>query len=332
MAPFMKGDYVTYSGFKNAQGEIICYSILATNIQITTTGSPTYIRMEDVNIGIVGDTTIAEVAQTRVSFVESPQNRPVHAGANIRYQFIGYVSDSAATTVTISAIDYDVCAGTPTYRQVGIATVVAGAIRNKFEYRGTSQPGDKYTREYRITVTGGTRTTANGIIAGQYIQPVTEWIQPEQLNPGSAPLAHDFSNINYMTAGVGKDEFGTIWGPLTPFPQSGVTGLFDVQNCTAQASGSSNPPVVPHKDTVSATASWVSSGGGTLTVRCTSNNNNNALVKMRVDYILPGGASTTGLTATAQSPGVWLFSGSKIKKPTSVICNSALGGSATFIL
>lgn len=40
MAPFVVGDYIEYSGFKNGAGEIICYAIVATNIQIVTGGAP----------------------------------------------------------------------------------------------------------------------------------------------------------------------------------------------------------------------------------------------------------------------------------------------------
>jgi hypothetical protein len=67
MAPFMVGDFVDYIGFKSTSGEIICYSIAANNIQILTTGAPTYIRMEDALIGIFTTNNNAEVADTRVS-------------------------------------------------------------------------------------------------------------------------------------------------------------------------------------------------------------------------------------------------------------------------
>lgn len=41
MAPFEPGDFLEYSGFKNSDGEIVCYSIVATNIQIAAgTGNP----------------------------------------------------------------------------------------------------------------------------------------------------------------------------------------------------------------------------------------------------------------------------------------------------
>jgi hypothetical protein len=50
MAPFAVGDYLEFSGIRLG-AEIICYSIVAANIEITTSsakGQPTYIRMEEV--------------------------------------------------------------------------------------------------------------------------------------------------------------------------------------------------------------------------------------------------------------------------------------------
>jgi hypothetical protein len=51
MAPFIPGDWVTYSGIKNGPNEILCYEIIAENVQILTSadaGEPVYVRVEDV--------------------------------------------------------------------------------------------------------------------------------------------------------------------------------------------------------------------------------------------------------------------------------------------
>ena len=66
MAPFVVGDFIEYSGIK-VGSEVICYSIVATNIQIITTGVPSYIRMEDVNIGVFTADPNAELADTKAS-------------------------------------------------------------------------------------------------------------------------------------------------------------------------------------------------------------------------------------------------------------------------
>ncbi len=75
MAPFVVGDFIQYSGFRNGAGEIVCYSIVATNIQITTKGTPAYIRVEEAQIGISGNTAVSAVGDTRVRHRDPAQPR-----------------------------------------------------------------------------------------------------------------------------------------------------------------------------------------------------------------------------------------------------------------
>ncbi|KAK7985223.1 hypothetical protein PG988_002845, partial [Apiospora saccharicola] len=323
MAPFVVGDWVEYSGYRNSAGHIVCYSIVASNIQITTGGSPTYIRMEDALIGVFTTDPNAETGQTK---------------------FVGYTSDAAGSPVSIAAIEIDVCTGEPTYRPILTAAVDATQPRNKFDQRLRASSGDRYTREYRIVTTGSpTKMTKNNITAGQYIQPVTEWIQPELTSPGNAPVAHDFSGFGHLTNGLGPDANGDIWGPLDPFPQSNVK-VFDVASCPPKSppppstTTTTSPPAVttttappPPKDTVLVKqAGWTSTGGGTLTVKCTSSNTNANQVAMVLDYVQNGvTVSNLVMTASASAPGTWDFSNPKIQKTvTSVTCRSKLGGSA----
>jgi hypothetical protein len=67
MAPFIPGDYIEYNGIK-VGGEIIVYAIVATSVMITTTGNPSYVRMEDALIGVfdAAQTAVDEFADTRV--------------------------------------------------------------------------------------------------------------------------------------------------------------------------------------------------------------------------------------------------------------------------
>ena len=67
MAPLLPGDFIVYSGFKAKNGEVIANAIVAENVQITTTGVPTYIRVEEALVGVWTDDGNAEVAETRVS-------------------------------------------------------------------------------------------------------------------------------------------------------------------------------------------------------------------------------------------------------------------------
>jgi hypothetical protein len=66
MAPFQVGDFVTFSGFRRG-AEVIAFSIVAQNVQITTLGDIVYIRMELARIGIDNPSPNAEIAESRVS-------------------------------------------------------------------------------------------------------------------------------------------------------------------------------------------------------------------------------------------------------------------------
>lgn len=342
MAPLVPGDFVEYAGVW-AGGEMLVYELVAANAQILTPSTfPPFIRMEDVLIGVFSADPNAEVAQTR---------------------FIGYTSAASGTsTLTIHAVTgFDVCTGNITTRPVSGGSLITGQVRNKFRTGITSVAGDVYDREYVIMSTTNPVKTRNGILAGQYIQPVTEWIQPELTTPGLPPIPNDFANMEHLVTGLGKDEEGRVWGPLDPFPQSGVTvGQPVINDCPPPPPepSPSTPPTppdddptnpqpeptttvetppptttttsavpTPTKDTVRiVSAQWISSGSGTLTVTCTSSNTNNTLVGMLLDTPVQIGLVMTGSTT---NPGTWTFSSVKIKQVTTVTCRSKLGGSAT---
>lgn len=217
MAPFKVGDYITFSGISDG-GEIIAYSVVADSVQITTTGVPTYIRVEDAIIGTFDTQDPAEVA-------------PADS------RFIGYLSDSAARVV-ISRIDVDPCGGTPTEVQVGSASPIG--VRNKWTWRASSTTLTKYAREYRVTTLSGTKATNGGqIIAGQYVAPVTEWIFPEPGVPGHQPGKLDFTTFGHLRDGLGPDANGDVWGQLDPFPDATPPSA---KTCTSITTPTSSAP------------------------------------------------------------------------------------------
>jgi hypothetical protein len=106
------------------------------------------------------------------------------------------------------------------------------------------------TRNYRIRIGDTILTTSDGIIAGQYLQPVTEWIFPELVTPGGTPPANDFTNIGPLRNGFGPID-GTIFGQLTPWPGAN-TPTPAVTNCappatstTATSTPTGTPEPVP---------------------------------------------------------------------------------------
>ncbi|THW72408.1 hypothetical protein D6D19_06535 [Aureobasidium pullulans] len=199
MAPFQVGDYLEYSGI-NDGGTIVCYAIVAPNVQITTSGAPTYIRIEDAIIGIYDGGATSEFGDSR---------------------FIGYTSDPNAG-ISVSAIDVDPCTGEETERSVGAASYKAGDARNKFTWRAGTTTSSKYTREYVIRASTGEKLTDNKINAGRYVQPVLEFLFPEPNVPGIVPPVNDFSNMPFLAQGLGRDEAGNLWGQLNPWPGAGA--------------------------------------------------------------------------------------------------------------
>lgn len=75
MVPFVVGDYLNYAGVQNAAGEIVCYEIIAMNVQVTTTGNPSYIRVEEAQVGVYSNNSDAEIQETRVSCIVWGQNQ-----------------------------------------------------------------------------------------------------------------------------------------------------------------------------------------------------------------------------------------------------------------
>ncbi|PVH81447.1 hypothetical protein DL98DRAFT_587363 [Cadophora sp. DSE1049] len=215
MVPIRVGDYIEYSGIQ-VGGETIVYGMVV-NVDIRTSGSqPGYIRVEDALIG-VQDTSPA---------VESA-----------RHRFVGLASRSDLP-ITIFAVDEDPCTGEESERLVATTNVVASA-RNKWEVRiqrGTNV--GLFTRNYRIKIGDTAVTTSDGISAGTYVQPVTEWIFPELVTPGGTPPALDFSNIGPLKNGFG-DIDGQVFGQLNPWP--GATAP-SVAACAPPTSSTVTPP------------------------------------------------------------------------------------------
>ncbi|KAJ3579294.1 hypothetical protein NPX13_g1274 [Xylaria arbuscula] len=173
MVPFLPGDFITWAGIRRGN-EVVAFSIVAQNVQITTINDLVYLRTETALLGVSNFNGNTELAESRI---------------------IGYTSN-ARSTVALYAMDIDPCTGAVTDRIVAaIGLRGGGNPQNKFEYRADILSG--YARDYRIVaeVNGvpATRTTKNGFLAGTYVQP-----------------------------GLGVDEDGNLWGPLDPFPQSGV--------------------------------------------------------------------------------------------------------------
>ena len=133
-------------------------------------------------------------------------------------------------------MDVNPCTGAVTNRIIAAVGLRGGRnAQNKFEYR--SEILSRYTREFFVVaeIDGIEKTilTKSNITAGTYVQPVNTWVQAEQDVPGVPPVPHDFSQMAFLTQGVGADANGNIWGPIEPFPQTGV--IVNPHTCAAPA-------------------------------------------------------------------------------------------------
>ncbi|KAI0203934.1 hypothetical protein F4808DRAFT_393133 [Astrocystis sublimbata] len=212
MVPFLPGDFITWMGIKKGN-EVIAFSIVAQNVQVTTLQDLVYVRTDLALLGISNFNGNTELAESRI---------------------VGYTSNSRAT-VAMYAMDIDRCTGAVTDRIVAaIGLRGGGNPQNKFEYRADILSG--YARDYRVVaeVDGvpKTRVTKNGFLAGTYVQPVNVWVHGEQDVPGVPPPANDFSQLLWLTEGLGVDAEGNIWGPLDPFPQSGL--IIEAPTCDTE--------------------------------------------------------------------------------------------------
>ncbi|KFA50062.1 hypothetical protein S40293_11114 [Stachybotrys chartarum IBT 40293] len=199
MVPFLAGDFVTFSGIRRGD-EVICYSIVANNVQILTLGTLVYIRME---LGLLG---IDNLVSTNTELAES--------------RFRGYVSNNRAQ-IALYAMGIDPCTAAVTDRIIAVVNVCANA-QSRFQADILGGYTHDYSAVAEVNGIPATRLAGNGILAGTFVQPANEFIHGEQNVPGTSPPVNDFSQMPWLTLGVGVDEHGNLWGPLDPFPQTVV--------------------------------------------------------------------------------------------------------------
>ncbi|GAB7366558.1 hypothetical protein MBLNU230_g8544t1 [Neophaeotheca triangularis] len=131
--------------------------------------------------------------------------------------------------------------------------------KSRWTWRAEASTITKYSRDYHITASSGTRETNGGqITAGQYIPSVGEWVFPESTRPGTIPPPIDFTGCQHLANGAGPDDDGNIWGPHSPWP--GESPPPTPEPCTAPPPTLSDLPSVP-------TTAPVANAGADLQVR-----------------------------------------------------------------
>ncbi|KAI3618996.1 hypothetical protein WG66_000447 [Moniliophthora roreri] len=216
--PLAVGDHIIYAGtlVKDPDSDeriIAAYEIDANLGIYTAPGTvPAYLVItEALQAGIDGSQR-GEIQETRVE---------------------GYTTDETAT-IEIYAIDVDPCTGGETERMWG--SVVPRALERRGQWRFRLPP---YTREVVARIATGTKTTPNGVVAGEFVAPYPPdgYIFPELIVFGDNQLPHEFDKLPFLAQGSGpwlggipgvpEAETGPIVGQLDPWP--GVTRPAPIQ-------------------------------------------------------------------------------------------------------
>ncbi|KAH8646038.1 hypothetical protein BGZ60DRAFT_424553 [Tricladium varicosporioides] len=311
MAPFKAGDYVTYSGIRNGGSEILCYSIIAENIQILTAGDngdPVYLRVEDAIIAVNDGSANVEIAETR---------------------FIGYISDSTAS-VSVYALDIDPCTGVETERMIAVGGLKVGDARFKFVIRFIDTSITKATREYRIKANKGVQTTPQGIFAGTYVTPISAIIWPEITVPGIPMIPNAFQLFGFLANGYVMDN--QQWGPLRPWP--GATAPTPIKICIGNelTGGPTGPDVVTITSYKFTTARVRPAPAvGTVTVSATTNRAIQGAGAAKLTLFIGNAATGTVMTQDATNFGLYTATvgGLAATLPSQIKVTSSFGGIAT---
>ena len=235
-APLEVGDVITYSGIlaRDAQGSYIAAYSLEANVGIyTPPGAPFYMYMD------------APLIST------GPAICPANAECQARLRTSIFVTDpSAARAPAMYAVDENL-AGARTSRALPstlkntaqVGRYVFATEKDIAVFGGLNGPGA--TREIVARVAGvpnGTPVnygpsdpalaaagTANGLLSGQYVSPIGEYIFPEP-NIGGAPLTpYNFRCLAFLANGWGQGGALPGIGQLVPFPEAaGPVGV----NCS----------------------------------------------------------------------------------------------------
>lgn len=169
-------------------------------------------------------------------------------------RMIGYTSTPGGS-VLLTRSEIDPCTGKVVDQDIGSAS--PQGARLKWEWRSESTTLIKYAREYKATSSNGVKETNGGqILAGQYIAPVAEWIFPEITAPGTQPAKLDFTQMTWLTNGLGPDANGKVWGPISPWPDASSPAA--PKACEATTPTTSSTPASSDATTPTSAASSTS--------------------------------------------------------------------------
>ena len=230
-APLVVGDYIAYSGIlaKDSMGIYVAAYSIEANVGIYTPATKTtfymYVEAPLISTGPASCPANAECqARLRTSiFVTDPSRTPAMyavdenpAGARTSRALVSTLINTAVLGRFVFHTEKDT-------RVFGGASGVTREIMGRVA--GTTNDGTPVY--YGNTV--GVPTAANGLVFGQYVSPVGEYIFPEPNVGGAVLTPYNFRCLAFLAKGWGQGGALPGIGQLTPFPEATAPATV---NCT----------------------------------------------------------------------------------------------------
>jgi hypothetical protein len=323
MAPLLVGDYVTVQGTEI--GGTLWVNNLIANLGIFTAPGtkPAYVTCEEAIFGIV-TTQAGEIAETRA---------------------VAFTTDVGGALLDWFALDQNECTGVITERSLRVPVLPNGGVAplGRAVYRTPAKADlTPATRYVGFRLQTGVTNTGNNLTAGQFIQPIFDYVFPELLVAGNPDLPLAFETIPYLAKGSGPYVPGKVGntapvpapivGQLSPWPGGSAPVAAPVvcpppatTTTSAIASATPTPPVNPPVDKITITSATGKNQKGqtTLSVTAITDSKDPAIV---LSITAAGRNPVPKTPMTLVSPGNWLFTITLKSKPLTVTVTSSFGG------
>ncbi|KAH6679259.1 hypothetical protein B0J14DRAFT_293938 [Halenospora varia] len=326
MVPLAVGDFISFTG--TWVGGLLTVNALTANLGLYTAPGtkPAYVNCEGAAFGIASATGVVEVAETRaVAFVTDP-----------------------STTLQWFAIDVNPCDGTTTKRNIQLLQPSQAAPLGRAVYRMAKTLVSPATAQVGFRLSTGTITTGNNLTAGQFIQPIFDFIFPELLNFGDPMIPLNLPAMTFLAQGSGPyipgNPLGTPpatclrVGQLSPWPGAAAPAPANCPSpCTLPIPGGAGPGPSPSPspspspvaaDTILTASGVLSQARGvvTLTVNAQVNNAVSVLsVSVQGPSPIASQVMTKGTTVAGGVTNWSLAISIKGNKPTGITVTSSGG-------
>jgi hypothetical protein len=238
-APLVVGDYIGYSGIlaKDNNGTYVAAYAIEANVGIfTPLGGPVYYVYMDAPLIGTGPSICPGNAECQARlrttiFVTDPSRTPAMfaidenpaTGARTSRLLPSTLTNTAQLGRFVFVTDKDT-------RTLGLPS--GGVTREIVARLATTPDGTpvKYLSDYGNNL-NDTHVKANGLVFGQYVSPMGEYIFPEANRSGEILTPYNFRCLAFLTKGWAQGGALPNIGQLVPFPEA-VAPAPGTVNCT----------------------------------------------------------------------------------------------------